>query len=186
MGLTNIHHATQVLQYAGRGMVIQAILANHNKLVLLNGRSFHQAEVEAFVPYLQDKRKDIWLGFDKRNVLQQVSAPGPLEAPMLHTSRGVDVPSGRDAPNMAFLMLVRGREAAAATKVRVLYDETAVACAAVEEASQGYTVVFTAALLRSKLPLLGQADVSFKKVDKLSALTAPGAMEEGKMVPLLC
>lgn len=63
------------------------------------------------------------------------------------------------------------------SKVRIFYSYFAVAAGIMEEALQGFSVVFSGAMLKGDIPKLGREQVAFRRVDGLKALIAEADME---------
>lgn len=198
MGLTNIHHAQQVLERAGSDMALQASIAYFNKAVLLVGRGFVQEEVDAFATCLHSPLRDRWVQDNGHGVPEAVMADGNIPIPTLYTSPGLDELRFRPQDTipdieaqqaqlnkLAYIIVVRGRSAALYYKVRTFYSRFAVAAGILEEALQGNCVAFSAALFKDDIPRLTNQDTSLIKVAKLPALLN-ATEEERRSGILLC
>jgi hypothetical protein len=131
MGVTNIHHAMQVLQRAGMEIADQALLASFDKGVLLVGRGFEQEEIDTFAEILHTSHRDKWVATNGSDVPKVVVSDKQVGIPTLYTSPGLredrSVNSRYDKPKdangetieLAYVIVVRGASAALFNKVRV-------------------------------------------------------------------
>jgi hypothetical protein len=178
MGITNIHHAEQVLCRANMTMADQAYIACFRQPVLLVGRSFAQEEIVELSDYLRSPYRDMWVQKKTDGSLQPIGVNvGSLSTPTLHTTPGVyDDPSlyefNSNGPpdNLAYIIIVRGSCGALYSKVRTFYSIFAVAAAMLEEAVAGLTVAFSCALLKKDVPRLTEAKIKFAKVPNVKDL----------------
>ena len=198
MGVTNIHHATQVLQRAGEEMTDPALLASFNKAVLLVGRGFEQEEIDNFAAVLHTWHRDKWVVTNGSGVPKVVMSDKGVAIPALYTSPGLEeyrsANHGYDEPKdangktiqLAYVIVVRGASAALFSKVRVFYSRFAVAAGIIEEALQGLCVVFSAAMLKGDVEKLGHLKVRFAKVESLREMIKSADEERVTNVIRLC
>lgn len=201
MGLTNIRFASDLLRMAGSQRALPAVFPEFNKGVLLNGHFFEQEELDAYAAWLRHPLKDIWLRRDDQaTALIPGPADQPIDKPSVVTSSGVQenhTPAYRRSdepmdttlkPARAFVLVVRGRSAALCGKVRVLYTLNAAAAAMFEEAVNGYSTVFSAAVLRTDVGRMGEeGGAEFRKVDTVAQLYEAASGEgNGKVIAVLC
>jgi hypothetical protein len=198
MGMTNIHHASQILQRAGTKMTDQAQIMPLGKPVLLVGRSFTLEEIETFSEALQTSHRDKWVEYNGTGPPRPTTNDKGLPVPTLYTTIGLkeqmathgrlDHPTNinREPIELAFVIVVRGASAALFSKVRVFYSHFAVAAGIMEEALSSWSVVFSAAMLKQDALRLGREPVSFEKVESLQALIAAAEEKKAANTVLLC
>lgn len=200
MGFTNIHHATQLLNHAGGEQFFPAIMPDHQRFINLNGHNFTQEELDAFTDILHHPRKDVWLR--RKNDIDKFLVAGraddPIDRPSVRTSTGlkkdhrpavrrIDEPEDTSPkPALAFVLIIRGRSAALCSKVRLSYSLKAAAAVMFEEAVNGYSTVFSAALLKTDVRRLDQPDAQFKKVDTIAQLYEAVEGRDRDAIALLC
>lgn len=191
MGLTNIHHAGQVLQHAGSNNAVQAAIGYLNKGVLLIGREFVQEEVDTFETFLHFPYRDRWINYNGHDAPTVTAADANCPIPSLYTSPGLRE-AGEISPlmeeatsDLAFVIVVRGRSAALYSKVRIFYSRSALAAGILEEAVQGHSVAFSAVMLKQDITRLSD-DLRFRKVKKLSDLRSDADEKERTSIPLCC
>jgi len=193
MGMTNIHQSSGVFSLAGADVIVQATIADHGGSVLLNGRNFDQTELDDLTDWIRDRRGDTWLARDRQRLLSPGPPPYPLPIPTVHTHPGLSrerlLPASPDieAPQddlskFAFLLVIRGRNAAELTKVRVVYSLFAASAVAIEGSSTGYSVVFSAALLRRDVAKLTEYGLDLEKVNSRTELDAPGSRRVVRLI----
>lgn len=199
MGITNVHHASQILQCAGSEKADQALLADFGKYVLLVGRGFEQEEIDTFAEVLHTPHRDRWVEYNKSDVPKVVPIDRQLvPIPTLYTSPGLkddgsinlrfDKPKDANGETieLVYVIVVRGPHGALFSKVRVFYSRFAVAAGIMEEALQGFCVVFSAAMLKRDVKRLGQDGVRFAKMESLRGLITSVDQETAADVILLC
>ncbi|KAK3711129.1 hypothetical protein LTR37_009916 [Vermiconidia calcicola] len=196
-----VHHATELLSQAGGTTTSQVFLAGSNKAVLRIGRDFDQEEIDAIANYLHTTHRDTWLQVNRHGH----RVPGPADdcvgMPSVSASAGLrsshprkyGQQPGQDSqddsrPELAYaLIIIRGRTGASYGKVRILYSYAAVAAAVFEEVANGYSIAFSAALLKMEVAQLTGSRKSFAKVEDVHALYASaGSTDPNKRIALLC
>ena len=201
MSPTIIHSHDGILQYAGReGFSTQAVLGHLQKPVLITARSFVQEEIDALANVLRTTNRDMWLRTSKQSF---IPTPGPYDdatpIPSIYLSNGLvkdkdSRPVGAvqtvrisAQPDMAYIIVVRGRSAALCSKVRLFYSLSAAGIGILEEACNGYLTAFSAALLKSDVSRLTDSRLHLTKVDSLMKLYAyAGVPPKEDTIPLYC
>jgi hypothetical protein len=198
MGMTNIHHERQILSRSGTEMTDQAQIMPFGKAVLLIGREFTQEEIKALTEVLHTPRLDVWYEYNSMKDPKPVTNDKGLPVPSVYTSPGLmqergitgrfDEPkSASGVPiEFAYVIVVRGASGAMFSKVRVFYSLFAVAAGIMEDVLQGWSVVFSAAMLKGDVQKLGHVGVEFEKVGKLSELVNSMDEERAWTSVLLC
>jgi len=196
MGVTNIHHAHQVLSFAGREQAEQALIAYFCKDVLLVGRSFAQEEIDTFAGCLRSPYRDRWVEDNGQGITQPTGSDTNNLIPALYTSPGLheerrarylqETPKDKNGQpiELAYIIVVRGRSGALYSKIRVFYSIFVVAAGMLEEASQGFPVVFSASMLKRDIPRLTNRELAIRKAESLNTLIQ--AADEDEPSILLC
>ena len=187
-----------ILQRAGVEMADQALLAPSGRVVLLVGRGFEQEEIDNLAAVLHTWHRDKWVETNGTGAPKVVMSEKGVAIPTLYTSPGLgedrSVNRGYDKPKdangetvkLAYIIVVRGASAALFSKVRVFYSRFAVAAGIIEEALQGLSVVFSAAMLKGDVERLGRLNVRFAKVESLRELIKSADEERVTNVIRLC
>ena len=178
-------------------MADQAVIPAFNKGVLLIGREFVQEEIDNFSGLLYSGLRDRWIQDDGRAITQAVTSDNIVSYPSLYTSPGLredrrwsglqEKPRDKDGRpiELAYIIVVRGRSAGLFSKVRVFYSTFAVAAGILEEALQGFSVVFSAAILKRDVSRLTHRDLPFRKAHGVNTLIQ-AADEEEPTILLWC
>lgn len=196
MGSTNIRFARDLLRHAGGEQFMPAIMPELNRFVHLQGHFFEQEELDTYAKLLSDLRKDTWLHKDKQGNLVTGRADDPIDRPSVLTSSGlkenhrpavrrIDEPDTTPKQALAFVLVIQGKSAALCGKVRLFYTLDAAAAAMFAEAANGYSTVFSAAILRADAKRFMVEAPGYRKVDTISALAESGG-EKGKAIAMLC
>ena len=168
------------------------------KPVLLVGRSFALEEIEALSEVLQTSHRDKWVEYNGATPPKPTTNDKGLPVPTLYTTIGVteemginsrmDQPTSADGKpiELAYVIVVRGARAATFSKMRIFYYHFAVAAGIMEDALQGWSIVFSAAMLKQDAMRVGREPVSFGKVESLKALIAAAEEERASDLVLLC
>ena len=197
-GMTNIHHANQVLDYSGREVTIQAQIMPLGKAVFLINRGFTQDEVNTLAEVLRAPHSDVWQEFTSINI-KPVSNDKGVPIPAIYISPAMEQESGSSGRldsaksgsgvsiELAWVIVVRGASGAMFSKVRVFYSRFAVAAGIMEDVLQGWSVVFSAAMLKRDVRRLGNVGVEFEKVGRFSELVKSVDVErDSNSVLLYC
>ena len=177
-------------------MADQAQIMPFGKFVLLNGREFTQEEVKSLRPVLQASSHDIWFEYSGMKGPKPATNDKSLPISCAYTSPGLasgitgrfgELKSASGVPiEIAYVIVVRGASGALFSKVRVFYSLFAVAAGIMEEVLQGWSVVFSAAMLKRDVQKLGGNGVEFQKVGKLSELIKSVDEERAWTSVILC
>jgi hypothetical protein len=145
MVLQHVGQASELLDHAGKERSENVILAEY-KTVLLNGHNFEQVELDQFAGLLR-QAPDLWCHFNN----DSRSAPTALPHPSIRLARSLALPpppkTTTPQPPLAFVIIVQGLEGAHINKVRISYSREKAAAACMEEALNGFSVVFSGAVL---------------------------------------
>ena len=192
MGVTNIHHASQVLDRAGHEIADQAVIAHFSKGVLLVGRSFTQDELESFAEAIHTPHHNKWVEYSGTDAPRPVATDKPVLIPTLYTSpglrsrRGTPQSANGELVEVAFVIVVQGGSGALFSKTRIFYSPFVVAAGIMEEALRGMCVVFSAALLRRDVKKLGRSGFPLVKVTMEKLVVAANEEGPGGEILLCC
>ena len=165
MGRTNIHRSNQLLTHAGRTLDYVALaMDNHQLWYIVNG-PLSQHHLDRHAAFLRTGNVNTWL--EKDDGLPQKFTPcdgdRALPHPGIAVSPGLQVPGqemtsrsrkdldaspGPQAKDLIFVLVIQGQTGDAKAKVILETSREKAAVAIMSEAMNGYSTVFSAAMLK--------------------------------------
>ena len=151
------------------------------KSVFLVTNNFSQQDLDDFAPILNSGFQDKWVSnvSTPTGKFKVVKPATPLEVPMICVSPGLlqtrpDILS-KDAPSLAYIFLVQGKNASERTKAIAKVTRNAAAAAMLHELVNGYSIVFSGAILTCNVakifpPTPMNVKLKFAKVDDVTGL----------------
>lgn len=196
MGVTNLRFGRDFLQRAGwaGGFEDLALIPNCSKNVLIVAKSFEQEEIEQYKDLIYSLRNNIWLQQDARDKLICSAEPGlGLQIPkcvvspcLTNTNSARDKPSATST-SLAYLVVIQGREGSLRSKLLILSSVQDVGAEMFYHAANGWSAVFSGAILQSDLKRLGGLSVlkqSSIRLEKVSRVDELGVSDE--RIPIWC
>ena len=161
------------------------------KSVFLVTNEFSQQDLDDFAPLLNSGIQDKWVSnvhnpTAKFNVIDPAI---PLEVPMIGVSPGLlqtrpDILS-KNAPSLAYIFLVQGKNAGERTKAVAKVTRGAAAAAMFHELINGYSIVFSGAILTCNVakifpPTPMNIKLKFFKVEDIAGLHSVALEKDNK------
>ena len=151
------------------------------KSVFLATNEFSQRDLDDFAPLFNSGIQDKWISnVHNVNSKSKVVEPAiPTDIPMIGVSPGLlqtrpDILS-KDAPSLAYIFLVQGKNAAERSKAVAKVTRDAAAAAMFHELINGYSIVFSGAILTCNVakifpPTPMNVKLKFCKVQDIAGL----------------
>jgi len=187
MGQTNIRSGRGILEKAGRPIEDTAIIPEFQKYVLITGHNFSINDIQKYWHLLRFGHSDVW---NKKGPglsdYQKVEADQASQIPMVHVSRALKpkygVGDSSNSDEVVYITVVEGRNGHIRSKLVEQTDLARVGSDILYECANGYSVVFSGAMLRAdwKERLTWPRGVSFERVENKKDLVE--AREAGQRV----
>jgi hypothetical protein len=205
MGRNNVRSGKDLLQRAGNRSVIPSVVPEFNDLpIVIIGYNFLQDDLDRYVNVIRFGHNDTWVQFlssAPRSLREPFEQPkftdGPtdqrLTVPKIHVSQGLRnyPPYGQrresqEQPDLAYILVVQGCGGAFRSKLVLRTNLETAGAEMFYEAVNGFSVVFTGAILKKNLEKRADQEYCFKKVDTLDELQAMDADESQKVIGVMC
>jgi hypothetical protein len=211
MGRNNVRSGDGLLSRAGNSIEIPSVIPEFNDMpIVIIGYNFDQDDLDRHVSLIRYGHNGAWaqlLWSVPRTLGEPPEQPkiayGPADQrstiPKVHVSQGMKDPqwsrrylpqdteqANLKLPDLAYILVVQGCSGMFRSKL-VLNTNLQIAGAEMfYEAVNGFSVVFTGAVLKTNLENRGDLDYSFKKADSLDELVAMDKDESQKVIGVLC
>ncbi|KAK0511167.1 hypothetical protein JMJ35_006719 [Cladonia borealis] len=161
------------------------------KSVFLVTNDFSQQDLDDFAPLFNSGIQDKWVSnvYNPTGKFKVVEPATPLEVPMIGVSPGLlqtrpDILS-KDAPSLAYIFLVQGKNAGERTKAVAKVTRHAAAAAMFHELINGYSIVFSGAILTCNVakifpPTPMNIKLKFFKVEDIAGLHSVALEKDNK------
>lgn len=209
MGLNNVRKGYDIISRAGSGLDIPSVIPELGNLTLhIVGYNFDQDDLDQHVQLLKFGHNDAWMslldsapkdpeetGFAKTPTFGV--ADEPWRVPKIHVSQGLRARQPRsvprdgkqekpDPPKLAYIMIVQGRSGAIRSKLTVRSNLDLAGVEMFHMAANGFSVVFSGAILRENLEKRKKSGASFKKVNTMEELQVPESDSLSEVIGVLC
>lgn len=192
-----IHRASQLIERAGDTFEEQAVIMSFEKQVYIVATDVLEEELKKYSVLLNCGYQDHWI-VDGSNGAQVVEAPPPHTIPKVCVTRGLGnqrtVYRGDaefKAP-LTYFVVIQGKDAAERSKVVAKHSVAAISAVMMHEAINGYSIVFSGAVLRDDgLRIFARRPVrqnwDFVRVNKESKLSVRKTLDgPSQVIPVLC
>lgn len=212
MGRTNIHNGHDLLDRAGRSIDLPSVIPEFDDMpIVIIGCSFAQDDLDRHINLIRYGHGDAWaqllssvpktLGEPPEQIkIAYGPADQPLTIPKIHVSKGLNAsqrsrrypPEKEEEQNnpkqqdLAYILVVQGSSGAFRSKLVLRTNLQVTGSALFYEAVNGFSVVFTGAVLEKSLEKRGDLKYCFKKVETLDELLSVDADESQKVIGVLC
>ena len=204
MSPTNIRHASDLLTRAGRSFDDQATIQPFGKQVYtIYTDTFPQEVLNQYASLFNHGVEGKWLSYqnDTTKLFKIVQPSPPMGIPKLMISCALaedPLPNHSKAPNrqpkepLDFLLIVQGSTGSDRSKLVVARGRTEAATTMLHEAMNGFSTVFTGALLRSDMNLLfhggGKVGFSLRKCQDVADLntSSKDRREDEHVLGVIC
>jgi hypothetical protein len=211
MGRNNVRSGHDLLLRAGNGTEILSVVPEFNNLpMVIIGYDFLQDDLDQYINVIRFGHNDTWAQFlsstpkSLREPLEQPKfTDGPtdqrLTVPKIHVSQGLRdfrhlgdyLPGGQrrenhEQPDLVYILVVQGCSGAFRSKLVLRTNLQTAGAEMFYEAVNGFSVVFTGAMLKKNLERRADQKYCFKKADTLDELQAMDADESQKIIGVMC
>jgi len=212
MGRTNVRGGHDFLQRAGYGMDYGCGVPEFGDLpLIIVSLDFMQDDLDRFADVIRFGRSDTWVTFLssgpgalsgplKKPTFIEAPANQRLSIPKVHVSKGLkkyerlrsnallrDMPVEKHQPvELAYILVVQDRSGALRSKLILRTNLDAVGSEIFYEAVNGFSVVFSGAILKKNLERRTDQEFCFKKADSLDELQAMDEDTSKKVIGVLC
>lgn len=192
MGRTNIHFALALFNRSGSSFEETAYIPYADKLVYINTKALTQADLDRFADLLRSNISGSWVRKGSTAAFSYSEPDLALTVPKVTVSFGMQVP-GRERrlysgfrqdeeesleevgpeekeKELVYILITQGSSGDVLSKVVIEPTLERAAAHAMHEALNGYSTVFTAAMLKANVGKLKDASYSFKAVQGSRAL----------------
>lgn len=209
MGLNNVRSGHGILIRAGDGCEIPSVIPEFGNFpIIIVSYNFDQDDLDQHVTLLRSGHSDAWMhllnseprspgetGFARAITFGH--ADEPWKVPKVHVSQGLRTPqpisSLRDgneekpgALELAYILVFQGRSGAIRSKLVLRSNLDLAGAEMFHMAANGFSVVFSGALLKKNLEKRRDASYSFKRVENLDELQAVDSDQVKKVIGVLC
>jgi hypothetical protein len=212
MGRTNIRSGHDLLFRAGSlTETLCAIPEFNNMPIIFIGWDFDQDDLNRHINLIRHGQNDAWAQL-LSPILKTLGEPpeqpkiayGPadqqLNIPKIHISKGLNgfrhsrryLPETEEEqhtlkqPDLAYILVVQGSSGAVRSKLVMRTNLQMTGAEMLYEAVNGFSVVFTGAMLKKNLEKRGDMKYCFRKVDSLDELLNVDSDESQKVIGVLC
>jgi hypothetical protein len=212
MGRTNIRGGHDLLFRAGReGETLSVIPEFNNMPIIIIGWDFTQDDLDQHINLIRYGQNDAWAQLlspipktPGEAPEQPMIAYGPadqrLKIPKIHISKGLDdfqrsrrylletegEQNNLKQLDLAYILVVQGSSGAFQSKLVMRTNLQMTGAEMLYEAVNGFSVVFTGAVLKQNLEKRGDLKYCFRKVESLDELLNVDADESRKVIGVLC
>jgi hypothetical protein len=205
MGRTNIHNATSLLSRVGREFEEIAYLAYAEKLVYIISTGLNQSDLDFYTDHIRTNLTCCWFEKDQGCLtkFRASRADDRLPVPKIVVSRGLREPGSElprrvsrndnepqdtmlRTPELSYVLLSQGSSGAMRAKITIEQTLERAAAHVMHEALNGYSVVFSAAILRVNLPRLSDDSYSLRVVQNSEELALLGSVVEDRVIGFWC
>ncbi|KAH7083043.1 hypothetical protein BKA63DRAFT_502132 [Paraphoma chrysanthemicola] len=199
MGRTNIHSSSQLLRYAGSDFDQIAHIPYADKLVYIHSTTLNQADLEIYVTLLRSGILGSWVGTDAAGRVVYCQPDVPHSIPKVVISAGLQHQRqesgignistddlGPAQEELAYVLISQGKSGNVRGKVAIEPSWERAATLAMYEVLNGYSVVFTAAMLKRDVDRLHDETYKLRAVGERSALRTISADDTERIIGLWC
>lgn len=211
MGRNNVRSGRDLLSRAGNGTEIPSVVPEFDNLpIIIIGRNFLQDDLDRYLNVIRFGHTDTWVRFitpTPRSLGEPLEQPtftdGPIDQrltiPKIHVSQGLQhfqprhdyLPDGQrqeshKQPDLAYILVVQGRGGAFRSKLVLRTNRETAGAEMFYEAVNGFSVVFTGAVLKKNLEKRADQDYCFRRVYTLGGLQAIDEDESQKVIGVMC
>ncbi|KAN0098220.1 hypothetical protein V8E51_013883 [Hyaloscypha variabilis] len=203
MGLNNVRSGYNLLTRAGGGIEIPSVIPEFGNLPLtIVSYNFGQDDLNQHISLLRNGKSDIWMhlsispkGTGETGCARNISfgaADQPWKIPNIHVSRGLRKPHSSynggqpETPELVYVLVFQGQSGGLRSKLVLRSSLDLVGAEMFLMAANGFSVVFSGALLKKNLEKRGDVDYSFKSVNSLEELQAVDSDHLKKAIGILC
>lgn len=209
MGLNNVRKGYDIISRAGTGVDIPSVIPEFGNLALhIVGYNFDQDDLDQHVQLLKFGHNDAWMFLldsapkdpEKTQFAKTPTfgaADEPWKVPKIHVSQGLcawqprSVPrDGKqetpDPPKLAYIMIFQGLSGGIRSKLTVRSNLDLAGVEMFHMAANGFSVVFSGAILRENLEKRKKSGASFKKVNTMEELQVLESDSLGGVIGVLC
>jgi hypothetical protein len=209
MGLNNVRSGHGLLTRAGNCIEIPSVIPEFGNLpIIIAGYNFDQDDLDRHIPLLRYEHSDAWIDLLEsglRTAGERGSARtmtfGPADeswkVPKIHVSQGLRPsqprPFLRDgdeeksgAPVLAYIMVFQGRSGAFRSKLVLRTTLDQAGAEMFHMAANGFSLVFSGAMLKKNLEERKDINSNFKRVDNLDELQVVDSDQLEKVIGVLC
>lgn len=207
MGRSNIHGAEYFIQDSGRGFRTQvAFIEYAQRLVYLITANFDQQDLDRFADILREGKAGSWICRSEHDTDTFTYCQGDraLPVPKAVISRGlqnldrettyygksVGTQELKDTlpqlADLSYVIIVQGQTGNAKCKLIVEPSLDRASSAIMSEVLNGYSVVFTASMLKEDLPRLSDRSYGFRAVEQARELRVVESLDAGPYIKLWC
>ncbi|PVH71390.1 hypothetical protein DL98DRAFT_596984 [Cadophora sp. DSE1049] len=211
MGRNNVRGGEGLLLRAGNSMEIPSVIPEFNDMpIVIIGYNFAQDDLDQHVSLIRYGHNGAWaqlLSSVPKTLGESPEQPkiayGPADQrytiPKIHISQGMNdfqrsrryLPQETEQdnlkqPDLAYILVVQGSSGMFRSKLVLRTNLQMAGAEMFHEAVNGFSVVFTGAVLKTNLKKRGDLDYSFKKAGSLDELVAFDADESQKVIGVLC
>jgi len=211
MGRNNVRSGRDLLSRAGNGMEIPSVVPEFSDLpIVIIGHNFSQDDLDRHANVIRFGHSDGWMQFlssNPRSLREPLERPKftdvttnqRLAIPKIHVSQGLKgfrhlgfYPSdgqsreSDEKPDLVYILVVQGCSGAFRSKLVLRTKLETAGAEMFYEAVNGFSVVFTGAILKKNLEKRADQEYYFKKVATLGRLQAMDADESQKVIGVMC
>jgi hypothetical protein len=209
MGLNNVRSGHDLLIRAGDGREIPSVIPEFGNLpIIIVSHNFDQDNLDQHVSILRCGHSDVWMhllnsGPRVPGVTGSTTtttfghADEPWKVPKIHVSQGLrrHLPRSlpRDgggeksgAPELAYILVFQGRSGAIRSDLVLRSSLDLAGAEMFHMAANGFSVVFSGAMLKKNLEKRADVTYRFERVDTLDELQAVDSDQLKKVIGVLC
>lgn len=209
MGLNNVRSSHGLLTRAGDGSEIPSVIPEFGNLpIIIVSYNFDQDDLDQHVPLLRCGHSDVWMHFlnsgprgpggtGSTRTTTFGHADEPWKVPKIHVSQGLcrhqprSLLGGGDgeqsgAPELAYILVFQGRSGAIRSNLVLRSSLDLAGAEMFHMAANGFSVVFSGAMLKKNLEKRTDVTYSFERVDNLDELQAVDSDQLKKVIGVLC
>lgn len=212
MGRNNVRRGYDLISRAGCCTEIPSVIPEFNNIpIVITGWDFAQDDLDRHINLIRYGHSDAWAQL-LSSVLQTPGespeqlriAYGPADQqvtiPRIHVSKGLkafqrsgcyplEIEEGQNnpkPPDLAYILVVQGSSGAFRSKLVLRTTLQRAGAEMFYEAVNGFSVVFTGAVLYKNLEKRGDPNYSFKRVESLDELLNVDEDESQKVIGVFC
>jgi hypothetical protein len=205
--VNHVRRGCDIISRAGTNIDIASDIPEFDLALHIVGYNFDQDDLDQHVQLLKVGVNDAWMfllepapkhpeetGFAKTPTFGV--ADEPWRVPKIHVSQGLrawpprSVPQNgkheKPDPELAYIMIVQGRSGSIRSKLIVRSNLDLAGVEMFHMAANGFSVVFSGAILRENLEKRKKSGASFKKVNTREELQALESNSLGDVIGVLC
>ncbi|KAJ9634080.1 hypothetical protein H2201_009056 [Coniosporium apollinis] len=208
MGRTNIHRAQSLLNRAGTSFEEVAFIPDAERLVYIISGALTQDHLDRYADVLRNNRAGSWIQKDEGPPWKFAYSQGDqrLSIPKINVSNGMQVP-GKEGPRyvgfrkapdeypeehgpeeieLAYILVIQGQTGDTRCKLVVETSLERASSAIMHEALNGYSTVFTAAMLKANLAKLQDEAYALNVVEDRKTLKVIDSDPTSKCIGFWC